>query len=285
MSGVFIEVLTDFAGHRTVRVVTVGRHGRRAVTATASTATAAATTTASNTAATAVRYDSVGDVRGAGRRGGRRIDGQPVIGPEALDAGDVAEQGGTAVPGRRRLLLLGPGQVAAGRAAHDDGVSARCGRGRRRCAVVTAAGGHVHHRGATRFDDDLGAAAAAVVRRQSAAAAGVTFLVHHCGRVRVARYHAWTGAAGHGVRLLRAAPPRDGGARNDDVVAATVGRATVALVHVRYRSDGRTAALREIATTAVILAAARRPTLSTNHFAVTANPGNCSTETQKKGKT
>lgn len=181
-------------------------------------------------------------MRRAGRRGGRRVDGQPVVGSEPLDAGDVAEQGGTTVAGRGRRLL-GTGQVAAGRAVHDDG---RVG-GRRYAMVAAAAGGHLQHRGTTGFDDDLGVNAAAAVRHEADAAgsgsdttAAVTFLVHHCGRVRFARYHAWTIAAGHGVLLqplaaavrpLRAAPPRDG-ARYNDVV--TVVRVTItALMHVR----------------------------------------------------
>lgn len=137
--------------------------------------------------------------RGAGRRGGRRVDGQPVVGSQPLDARDFAKQGGTAVARRWRGRRL---HVAAGRAAHDDSIV-----GRRYAAVVAAARGR-DHRGATRFDDDL--ATAAVVRRDAdvtaAADAAVTtvFLIHHRGRVRVARgrYHAWTIAARHGVLLL-----------------------------------------------------------------------------------
>lgn len=153
-------------------------------------------------------------MRRAGRRSGRRVDGQPVVGSESLDAGDVTEQRGTAVPGGRRgglLLLLrlrwsGRNVATAGRAAYDDGLVV----GRWHAAVKTAARGR-GHRGAARLDDHL--AAAAVVRGRhaaTAAAAVTTFLVHHCGRVRVARrryYHAWTAvvAGRHGAPLLAAA--------------------------------------------------------------------------------
>lgn len=181
-------------------------------------------------------------MRRAGRRGWRRVDGQPIVGPEPLDAGDVAEQGGTTVAGRRGLLLRS-GQVAARRAAHDD----RVGGGRQ--AVVTAAGGHLHHYGATGFDDDLGATAATVVRHEAAdaaatdssggssdtTAAAVTFLVHHCGRVRVARYHAWTVAARHGVLLAAAIRPLRAPPRDDGRLVVTVVRLNVAaLVHVTH---------------------------------------------------
>lgn len=111
--------------------------------------------------------------------------------------------------------------------------------------AAAAAGGHLQHRGTTGFDDDLANATATVRHEADAASSGsdttaaVTFLVHHCGRVRNARYHAWTIAAEHGVLLqplaaavrpLRAAPPRNG-ARYNDVV--TVVRVTItALMHV-----------------------------------------------------
>lgn len=127
--------------------------------------------------------------------------------------------------------------MAAGRAAYDDGV------GGRRYAVVTTACGHLHHCGTTRLDDDLSSAAAAVVGHQAATTAGsssdttaaVTFLVHHCGRVRVARYHAWTVATGHSVLLAAAvrplrAPPRDG-----TRVIVTVVYVITALMHVYAR--------------------------------------------------
>lgn len=96
----FDFILTDFAANRTVRVIAVIQHGRGGVTATAAT----------------IRYDGVGYVWRAGWRGGRRIDGQPVVVAEALDAGDVVEQGGTTVTGRCALLLR-RGQMATGRAA------------------------------------------------------------------------------------------------------------------------------------------------------------------------